>query len=114
MISFNSPEDLQIHFETAHVDSEPSPPSGVRMILIINSLILVRDQSLNTPYLFLTNSVMLGDLGRKSIKNRVLKFMRDKAGEFIHVYSILRLSFNGGQCLINSQFNALSVFTSLF
>ncbi|XP_022801802.1 early endosome antigen 1-like [Stylophora pistillata] len=28
MISFNSPEDLQIHFETAHVDSEPASTSG--------------------------------------------------------------------------------------
>ncbi|RMX53912.1 hypothetical protein pdam_00020092 [Pocillopora damicornis] len=28
MISFNSPEDLQVHFETSHDDSEPAPTSG--------------------------------------------------------------------------------------
>ena len=32
MISFNSAEDLQIHFETAHVDSEPTPSSGVSKV----------------------------------------------------------------------------------
>lgn len=32
MISFNSAEDLQIHFETAHVDSEPTPSNGVSKV----------------------------------------------------------------------------------
>ena len=37
MISFNSAEDLQIHFETAHVDSEPTPSNGVSKVFYYSS-----------------------------------------------------------------------------
>lgn len=44
MFSFMSPEDLQVHFETAHI--EPLPSSGV---------------SLTFLYLFLSNWVEIGE-----------------------------------------------------